>query len=203
VGRTGNLFDIFIWKVQKDTIYNTSINSKNNQAHVIFLENIVTMGWEEYASLGKYYPAGWATEEALFCVRSAYDLKSEDFLISYIAHESRHFEDYKLFPKLKSSKDLEYRAKLVELSLAKSTLYELLEWFSNNAVKDSESGHPFANYCVIRDLSKALFNKEFEKDINAWRKLSLKTINNAASKQLEVNTKALNVLGKAVETFVK
>ncbi len=203
VGKTGNFFDIFIWKTQKDTIYNSSINNKNSQAKVIFLEDIVTMGWEEYASLGKYYPAGWATEEALFCVRSAYDLKSEDFLISYIAHESRHFEDYKLFPKLKNSKDLEYRAKLVELSLAKSTLYELLEWFSNNAVKDSESGHPFANYCVIRDLSKLLFKKEFENDINVWKKLSVKTINKAAIKQLEKNTQALNAIGKAVEAFVK
>ena len=43
-------------------------------------------------------------------------------MISYLAHESRHFEDYQLFPKLKSA-DLEYRAKLTELSMANETLY--------------------------------------------------------------------------------
>ncbi|MEG2103167.1 MAG: hypothetical protein RRY99_16840, partial [Flavobacterium sp.] len=100
-GKTGGLYDLLVWKTEKDTIYNLNYDGKETDIKIYFMDDFVTLGWSEYATLGRYYPAGWATKEALFCVKKAYDLKSETFRISYIGHEGRHFADYKLFPKLK------------------------------------------------------------------------------------------------------
>lgn len=202
IGKTGRLFDLLVWKTQKDTIYTFNVHKETIHAKVVFMDDFITLGWEEYATLGKLYPAGWATKEALYCVRKAYDLSSERFLISYLAHEGRHFEDYKLFPKLKSA-DLEYRAKLTELSMARTSLYSLIDFFIDNANFDSEGSHQVANYCVIRDLSKALFNIEFEKDKSKWLKVKTKLINKTAYKLLDKNKKDLLRIGRDVEKYIK
>jgi hypothetical protein len=101
--KTGKLFDLLVWKTQKDTIYSFVLGEEQTTVHVVFMDDFITLGWEEYATLGRYYPGGWTTTKELYCVKSAYDLKSEKFLVSYLAHESRHFADYKLFPKLTSA----------------------------------------------------------------------------------------------------
>ena len=200
-GKTGKFFDLLVWKTQKDTIYSFVQGGDSTSVRVVFMDDFITLGWEEFATLGHHYPSGWATSKELYCVRSAYDLKSERFLVSYLAHESRHFADYTLFPKLKSA-DLEYRAKLTELSLAKSSLYELIEFFIGNANRQSENGHSFADYCAIRDLSKSLFNTEFEKDMSKWKQLSPTVINKGAADILQANTKTLQSMGPSVEHYI-
>jgi len=202
IGKTGRLYDLLVWETQRDTIYTFKIKNEVIQTKVVFMDDFITLGWEEYTTLGKNYPGGWATKDALYCVKKAYDLNSEHFLISYLAHESRHFADYKLFPKLTSA-DLEYRAKLTELSLAKKTIYELIQFFISNANYDSNNGHSVANFCVIKDLSKLVFGVEFEKDIVKWKSVSRKKINKAAYKILQSNTKALQLKGTYVEKFIK
>jgi hypothetical protein len=199
--KTGKFFDLLVWKTQKDTIYSFVQGDEQTSVHVVFMDDFITLGWEEFATLGRYYPGGWTTPKELYCVKSAYDLKSEKFLVSYLAHESRHFADYKLFPKLKSA-DLEYRAKLTELSLAKSSLYQLLDFFIGNANPRSENGHSVADYCVIRDMSKSLFNTEFEKDISKWKQLSPAVINKGAAEILQANTKTLQSMGPSVEHYI-
>ncbi|MBF4485446.1 MULTISPECIES: hypothetical protein [unclassified Flavobacterium] len=154
-GKTGGLYDLLVWKTEKDTIYNLNYDGKETHVKVYFMDDFITLGWSEYATLGRYYPAGWATKEALFCVKKSYDLKSENFRVSYIGHEGRHFADYKLFPNLKGvgSADLEYRGKLTELSLYSAEgLYKRIQFFINNGNYDSENGHSIAAFCVIRDL---------------------------------------------------
>jgi hypothetical protein len=201
-GKTGKYSDLLVWKSEKDTVYRFSIFDEQVNTPVIFMDDFITIGWEEYASLGLFYPGGWTTKEALYCVRKAYDLKSEDFLIDYLCHEGRHFMDYKLFPKLTSA-DLEYRAKLTELSLLKETLFEIINNFIDNANYESDNGHSVADYCVIRDLSKVLFKVEFEKDISKWKKLSIEKINKSAYDLLKANTKALKKQGARVEKYIK
>src|SRR4029077_9164441 len=63
---------------------------------------------------------GWATAMTLYAVRSAYDIESESFRVSYLAHEAQHFADYGRFPKL-ARPEREYRAKLTELAEAQAT----------------------------------------------------------------------------------
>lgn len=201
-GKTGKLYDLLVWETEKDTTYSFKVAGETIKAPVVFMEDFITLGWEQYATLGRLHPGGWATKESLFCVKSAYDLSSETFLISYLAHEGRHFNDYLLFPKLESP-DLEYRAKLVELGMAQTTLYTLIEFFIINANQTSENDHSFANYCVIRDLSGILFKKEFESDISKWKALPKEKINKAALKALDTNTKLLKKEGKDVSRFIK
>jgi hypothetical protein len=201
IGKTGKFYDLLVWKTQKDTIYSFKIYNETIKTKVVFMDNFITLGWEEYATLGKYYPGGW-TSDAIYCVKSAYDLKSEDFLVSLLAHEGRHYADKKLFPKLISA-DLEYRAKLTELSIAKKTIYNLLDFFVDNANYESDNGHNVADFCIIRDLSNELFNIEFEKDKMKWHKVNVQTINKVAYKLLQKNTKALQTMGINVEKLIK
>jgi hypothetical protein len=201
-GRTGKYLDLLVWKNQKDTVYTFSIYKEKIRTPVVFMDDFITIGWEEYATLGRAYPGGWATAKALFCVRKAYVLNSEDFLIRYLCHEGRHFMDYKLFPKLTSA-DLEYRAKLTELSLLKEALYETINDFINNANYESENGHSVADFCVIRDLSEVLFHVAFERDMSKWKEVSIAKINKTACEVLGVNIKALKKEGAGVEKYIK
>ena len=189
-GKTGSLYDLLIWKNQTDTIYNFNIYGDTVNVNVTFMDNFITLGWEEYATLGVYYPGGWADDKGLYCVRKAYDLQSENFLISYLAHEGRHFKDYKIFPDLKGN-ELEYRAKLTELSLAKETLFNTIQFFINNGIKGSVSPHTYANYKVISDLSKEFFKVEFETDMDKWETLSTDDINLMSHKLFVKNTDEL------------
>ena len=201
-GKTGKFYDLLVWKTSNDTDYSFTLQDEETKVKVVFMEDFVTLGWEEYATFGKLYPGGWATKEALFCVKSAYDIESENFKISYLAHESRHFADYRLFPKLKSA-DLEYRAKLTELSLLNETLYKIIDFFIINSNYDSDNGHSVANYCVIRDMSEKLFKKNFESDIDKWKEISVNKINETAYELLKQNTSELEKSGKEVESFIK
>lgn len=187
LGKTGRLFDLLVWAKEKDTTYTFNLYDEVTTARVVLMEDFITLGWEEYATLDKYYPGGWATKEALYCVAKAYDLNSEKFRISYLAHESRHFADYKLLPDLTSA-DLEYRAKLMELSMAQTTLYQLIDFFIANGKKDSENGHVVANYLVIQSLSMEVFKSPFEKDMSKWKKVDSDSINKAAYIILKADT---------------
>lgn len=187
IGKTGRLYDLLVWRNEKDTTYTFTLQHEKITARVMMMDNFITLGWEEYSTLGKYYPGGWATKQMLFCVKKAYNLNSERFLISYLAHEGRHFSDYQLFPKLRSE-DLEYRAKLTELSLAKKSLYQLVKFFINNADKGSKDGHSAADYRVISDISKILFKVDFEKNIDNWKMINTDRINKVAYQVLQKNT---------------
>lgn len=203
LNKVGRLYDMQVWKTQKDTVYEFTIQQETLKVPVIFMTDFLTLGWEQYASLGKYYPGGWSKPEGLYCVRQAYDLKSDLFLIEFLAHEGRHYQDQKLFPKLKGA-DLEYRAKLVELSLSKKLLFELIQYFINESNhQDYQNSHPFADYCMIRDLSRILFKVEFEKDMTKWNSISVSEINKAAEDLLTENTAELKELGPTVETYIK
>jgi hypothetical protein len=204
-GKTGGLYDLLVWKTEKDTLYKVNYEGQETAIKIYFMEDFITLGWSEYATLGRYYPAGWATQEALFCVKKAYDLKSETFRVSYIGHEGRHFADYKLFPKLKGigSADLEYRAKLTELSLySEDGIYKRIQSFINNSNYESQNGHSIAAFCVIRDLSRVLFHNDFEKNAEKWKTIPGNKINQAAAKILAENTKSLEKIPN-VEKFIK
>lgn len=200
--KTGKFYDLLVWGTNENKEYSFELQDEEIKTEVILMDKFLTLGWEEYATLGRAYPGGWATKKALYCVKKAYDLNSENFLISYLAHEGRHFADYKIFPKL-SGTDLEYRAKLTELSLAKTTLFDIISTFIANSNYQSENPHSAANHLVIRDLSKKLFQSDFEKNIDKWKAISAEKINSIAYQLLRENSKALNSVGKKVEKFIK
>ncbi len=190
VGPTGRLVDLLIWKNETDSTYEVTLSkSEKMQVKVVMMEDFVTLGWMEYATLDQHHPGGWTTEDAIYCVKEAYDLESEGFKVSYLAHEARHFLDKKQFNDL-SSKNLEYRSKLTELHLAQMSTYHLIESFIHNANPDSENGHPLANHQVIQDLSRIFFD-DYETDMDKWRGIKSKKIQKAAAKLLKKHTSTL------------
>jgi hypothetical protein len=118
---------------------------------ITYLDDFVSFGWTGFATFDKIHNGGWATKERLFCVRPSYDLNSEQFMVSYLAHEARHFLDYKQFPCLQQA-DLEYRAKLTELAMADETSMDLTGAFKKNALNDPKSPHALAAYHISRRL---------------------------------------------------
>lgn len=203
MGKTAKFYDIFLWAKQTEEIYEIKLPETKVEVKVIFMEDFIVTGWFDYVTFGENYAGGWATKDALYCVKKAYDISSESFQVSYLTHEAQHFADYISFPLLKQP-DLEYRAKLTELSTAKETVYKLLSKFIKQAKKDREYAHPFAGYCVIRDLSKEIYNREFIADTTEWKKISYPEINKTSIKLIKQHTADLNKLGAdTVTEFIK
>jgi hypothetical protein len=201
-GKTGSLFDFLVWKTEVDTTYKFKLIDDSVDVKVRFMDEFISKGWEEYATLGRYYPGGWSSSSLLSCVRKAYNLNSESFLVSYLQHEGEHYSDLRRFPNL-SSADLEYRAKLIELCYLNKDIFDVLQSFINSSKYDKNNAHPFANYCVIRDVSRVLFSNDFESDLNKWKTIPVADINNAAKKIFLQNTRGLKEKGKDVHSFIE
>ena len=194
VGRTGQLFDLLLHTRETESHYNVTTPEDTVTVKVVFMENTISNGWEEYATFGRYFPGGWATDDALYCVRETYDTASENFTISYLKHEGKHFADYKRFPKLTGT-DLEYRAKLVELSYARKSLYDLIAIFMRNSLSDRNNPHAFANHCVMRDLARQCQFDDKAGNLEVWKKAPISMINASATSLLRQNTSALIMAG--------
>lgn len=193
-GKTGGIFDLFLWPKEDTTAYLVKLPETKVKTTIIFIDSTVTMGWEENATFGKYYPGGWATKDFLYNVRKAYDTTSENFKISYLKHEAQHFADYKVYPLLTGA-DLEYRAKLTELVFARETLYNVIQNFIRNANKEGRNPHAFANYAVIRDLSRKILKQDYVSDIEEWEKVSPAKISKTSKLLLQQHSKALKKAG--------
>jgi hypothetical protein len=155
--KTGNLFDLFIWKQQDTVVYRVRLPETELEVPVYFMKGIMTLGWIEYASVGNSTPGGWPKNGALYCVARSYDTTSEHFKISFLQHEAQHFHDKQTYGALPSWR-LEYRAKLAELATADTTEEKLLADFSMLAKADSTLPHPYGNYLVLHNLSALLFS---------------------------------------------
>ena len=187
---TGGFLDLFLWQKQQDSIFTVQLPENEIDVHVVLMDDFLSIGWTEYATLGKYHAGGWANPRALYCVKKSYDLSGEAFRVSYLTHEAQHFSDYKNFPLLEQA-DLEYRAKLAELHAAEETSISLLKKFIQNAKHDRSYAHPFANYHVIRGLSREIFNKDMVDDPEKWEIIPVERIQHASYDLLKRHTQAL------------
>ncbi|WP_299529183.1 hypothetical protein [Ulvibacterium sp.] len=204
MGKTGHLFDLYLWKDQERKKYSIDLpEGQTIEVPIVFMRDFISNGWSHYTTFGHSFSGGWATSKELFCVEESYGPKDEEeFLISYVSHEGQHFLDYKTFPKLKQA-DLEFRAKLTELSLAKETTYEILKKFIANAKNDASFAHPYANYTVIQSLSQKILKTGFEPDLEKWEGVSRKEINRVALKLLKAHSKKLKSMGAdSVEAYI-
>lgn len=154
-GVTSPFREFLLWRRQIDQTYEVELPEGRETVQVAMLEDFSSLGWTGFATGERYHTAGWATPERLYCVRAAYDLESESFRISYLAHEAQHFSDYKRFPDLQGP-ELEYRAKLVEIAYADATLPELLKAFAEQGSDQRDNPHGYANRRLIHDLARAL-----------------------------------------------
>ena len=180
--------EIFIWDKESTKKYEVILPKDTVKTTVVFIEGYHINGYDEFATFGNSQVGGWAIKETatIYCNKGTYDLNSENFKVSYLKHESLHFTDLNNYPNI-SSTDLEYRSKVIELMYCtKATIYDRISEFVTGANKaDRDNAHPYANFILIQNLSKLIFNSDFNSDINQWKKISVDKINKAASSLYE------------------
>ena len=136
LGVTSPLRELMLWKSETEKTYRVKLPEGTQPVTVVFMDDFASLGWAGFATCDRHHTGGWTKPDRLYAVRSAYDLQSENFHVSYLAHEAQHFSDNHRFPRLDRQDELEYRAKLVELAEADSTVYDLLETFASNTSRD-------------------------------------------------------------------
>ena len=202
-GVTSPYYELMIWRLQTPTTYYVQLPKRSIDVHVVFLDKFVSLGWAGYTTCGRYHSGGWATQDSLYALRSAYDLESESFRVSYLAHEGTHFSDYKTHPKL-AQPELEYRAKLVEIAMSRSTTYDLIGEFCRRNGLDRSVPHHFANYWVARGMSRKVFQSDsIVTDPARWRGASEDRLRRAARELLDDSDHTMAKLGaQTVERFL-
>jgi hypothetical protein len=189
LGMTRPLRELMLWKTETQNHYQVALPAGVQPVVVVFMGDFASLGWAGFATCDRHHSGGWTKPDRLFAVRSAYELDSENFRVSYLAHEAQHYFDNKHFPKLEDQAQLEYRAKLVELATAKTSAYELLETFAGNTTTDASVPHSFANGRVVRDMAARLFPAGTATP--AWRRIAVGKINSTAVALLRQDTARL------------
>ena len=184
-GITRPYYELMIWRRSTPTRYDVALPEQEVGVTVVFLEDFASLGWAAYATGDRSHTGGWATTTELYAVRQAYDLESESFRVSYLAHEGQHFADYARFPKL-DQPELEYRAKLTELAVSSATTKALLERFAARTGTDRGIPHYFAHHHLVRSL-----------DLGDARLASPDEIRAAARRALAQSTRELEARGAA------
>lgn len=156
LGRTLPLLELLVWSREDVAEHVVALPDREYRVRLVVLDDFRSLGWGDWSTCGRYGAGGWADEQALYLVRPRYErIDDEAFLVSYLAHETQHLADRRTFPDL-DAWQLEYRAKLTELALARSTRKDLLESFGANQGDDSGVPHPYANRRVLADLRAQL-----------------------------------------------
>ncbi len=203
IGQTGHVMDIYLWKQEERQSYTVKLPENQSDIQVVFLKDVVTLGWTEYSTLGKFNIGGWAVGTDIFYPEYQYDIQSEHFRINLLTHEAQHCSDYKMYPKLTQT-DLEYRAKLAELSKAQETVYDIIGRFIESQSLKRDNAHAFSNYCIMRDISEIVFESGLVGDIEKWKEIPAETINATAVKLLVRHSENLNNAGSMeVSQFIK
>ena len=161
IGEVSPFLNFMAWKTEETKNYSVHLgDGEIEKVDVILLNNFASLGWAAYATFEKMHVGGWVGKSALYCVAQKYDLESDNFKVSFLGHEARHFADLKKYPTLKSL-DLEYRAKLNELILAK-TPRTLLHKFLMEQKNNPKNPHSHASFHLITRLTERLKPQEWE-----------------------------------------
>ncbi|MFS0822274.1 hypothetical protein [Bacillus sp. 1P02SD] len=179
----------FIWKTSNIRRYSVDLPDSTQEVQVCFLDDFLMLSWLHFATFGKVYAGGWAEKDALYCILPNYrdKLETDVFRVSFLKHEAQHFSDYIQFPKLKG-KDLEYRAKLVELIYYSS--FEVFEKFMVQAVNNANP-HNYSAFIIIERFSKHFFNKNAERQVEKWTSINYEDIQDFAKVLFKEHTALL------------
>lgn len=157
LGNTPPLRELMVWRKQQSSQREVQLPERTHPVQLEVLDDFITRGWSSYARCERSSNGGWATDERLYAVGPAFPqgLNSEAFRASLLGHETQHFADLRQFPSL-TPWELEYRAKLTELWMARDSLRFLLGKFNRDQGDDEQVPHLFANKRVMRDLQAYL-----------------------------------------------
>jgi len=202
IGTVSPLCDFIAWQKQHEKGFTVSLPEGSVEVKVMMMSEFTSFGWIGFATLGRKTVGGWPDGDLLYAVASKYDFESENFQVSYLAHEARHQNDLDLYPKL-NEPELEYRAKLTELIMSKKSTLKLIDIFKSSAKVDRSSSHAHASYFVIRDIGKLLKPQVSTETID-WQDLSAGSIREAALTLLNESTAIMENFGaKEIVRFLE
>lgn len=188
-GVTTPLHELMLWRQQTSSLHAVALPGGDIEVKVTSLDGFASLGWAAWATCDRSHTGGWTTADGIMVVARAWDLNSEAYKISLLAHEAQHFSDYRRYPKLAQT-DLEYRAKLVEIALADTTQRELLGKFASRAQRNRDLPHPFANHWLVLRLRARLGGAD-------WMAQPRDAIARAALAELQAHSAALDAEGAA------
>lgn len=115
-GQTSGYYGPYIWRTEELKHYAVELPEVVQEYAVKLLDGFIMESWLNYLTFGRSGTGGWSNGDGLIhCLKHHYDLDSEDFQVSLLKHEAQHAADQGRYPGI-SSEDLEYRAKLIELT---------------------------------------------------------------------------------------
>ncbi|MEN1986135.1 hypothetical protein [Paenibacillus hubeiensis] len=187
----------YIWRKQEKVEYEVTLPEKSKKIDVYFMSDFIMQSWLHFATFGGRAAGGWASENALYCVKDRYEkvINKPDFLYSYLAHEAQHLADYEDFPCLLPV-DLEYRAKLVELIYHPLNNKVLMKKFLSDADHNRENPHPYSSYVICSNLSKKIYDQDYVPDPEKWRKVDFNILSSSAEELFHKHTTLLTNEGK-------
>ena len=190
-GCTAGYYGPYIWEKSTKETYEVELPSGIETYSVIMMDGFVSNSWLDFISFGKVSTGGWIGDDGtLCCIKSLYNLESKAFSISFLKHEAQHGYDKRLFPNITST-ELEYRAKLVELIYWEDE--KIIMSFHREAEScDEKNSHALASHRLICDLSRKLFDCDYETDILLFSS-KLDEIRIVAKELLQNDTKRLNL----------
>jgi len=163
-GRTPPYLGPYIWARTEDRQFEVALPRGAPQPVTVhFMHAFLLRGWLHWRSRGEQGAGGWYQQDnppwpdGLYCVADRYPEPLETnrtFQVSLLGHEAQHVADHHAHPGLES-RDLEYRAKLVEL-IGYDSASERLEFFLDDAADDPDQPHPWAAHRIARDLEAQL-----------------------------------------------
>lgn len=185
MGRTNGYYGPYIWKVEELKHFAVELPEGTQDYAVKFLDEFIMKSWLDYISFGETGTGGWSNGDGLIhCVRSAYDLESEDFQVSLLKHEAQHAMDQARYEGI-TNEELEYRAKLVELIYSKER--RMLEHFVSQAdATRADNGHGLAAERIVRE-----FETRLKIDRSRLAGLSIETVQRTAQSLFAESTKEM------------
>lgn len=190
-GDTSGFYGPYIWKSSTTVTYEVELPSGIEPYTIIMMDGFISRSWLDFISFGKTGTGGWVGKDGtLCCVRSLYDTESEEFNISFLKHEAQHAYDKKRYSDTTTT-DLEYRAKLVELTYY-SNDEKIKEIFNEADNINPDNGHSVAAHRIISEMSQKIFGCEYMNDEKAWEN-KLDNVKKYARELLEESSESLKL----------
>lgn len=195
-GLTGPFRGPFIWKTMEREEFKVELPHHTQEVTVYFLSDFLLQSWIYFSTFGAKRAGGWAKPEGLYYVNDRpkkINMEGSEFKVSYLKHEAQHVSDYARFPNL-PPKDLEFRAKLVEL-IYEPNSYRLLKKFYYERKNEPVFPHPYSSYVLMGRLTELAFSDEEIVEVEKWKTVQSPLIQKWALRLYEEHTKQLEKMG--------
>lgn len=181
-GMTPPLRELIVWGREDVEDEQAALPDGPEAVRVVFMSDFKSRGWAHYATCGRSSAGGWTGTDRLHAVTDTYDRSSERYRVSYLAHEGQHFRDKRRFTGANAlpAWRLEYRAKLVELALARERQADLLAVFASDTSEDPALPHSHANHRVMAELDKFLPGHHPWRTAATWTEAEADALRSAA-----------------------